>query len=157
MGDELNTQCWDITIPPAENEEEPKEKNDVTNKIEDTEVEKVGDLTDKDTSLEECDTTADTATASEDEEEPLQDDLANTSDLISGTGEKGSCEGQTKEVGSVDKTQDIDNSDMEITCLDQSKSVPGLLIACKVKLVVIDPLNWPLNHRGSPCRVRRQN
>ncbi|XP_063694508.1 mediator of DNA damage checkpoint protein 1-like isoform X4 [Bolinopsis microptera] len=126
MGDEMNTQCWDITIPPDEEEEEKKKKNEVTDKIEDTEVEKVGDSTDKDTSLEECDTTADTATASEDEDDPLQDDQATTSDLISGTGEKSGSEEQTKEVGLTDKTQDIDNSDMEITCLDQRGEISML-------------------------------
>ena len=109
----MNTQCWDITLPPEEDEDKSDNEKENNNKgelvqdqtKEDTKLSTSKlDSAEEDKATEYCDTTGDTATASEDDEPP--------------------------EVRTESKSQGLavsaDTSDMEITCVEKSTSKPGV-------------------------------
>lgn len=114
-GDDMNTQCWDITVPPEPEEEEGNVA------VENPCQEKVPDAMTGD----------DTATASEEEsgkeeigkeefekdEENGGEETGKDEESIKGENGKEELSNQSTE----ERKRDGSGSDMEITCVDQSK------------------------------------
>ena len=135
----MNTQCWDITIPPEEDSEDEDNKEDGSkpdkvgntqgqNKKEDvkcpaTSLDTAGE--NKESRAEDCDTTGDTATVSEDEEleDKSNETKASTSVATTNQGITGPATGPA--TGLADCTGPADCSDMEITCVEKSTTKPS--------------------------------
>ena len=137
----MNTQCWDITIPPEDESEDDDNKEDaskpdkVDDKLDQTKKEDVKcPATSLDTAGEnkesravDCDTTGETATASEDEEPEERTTETKTSTSVSTTSQ--AITGPEDDSGPATEPADCagsaDCSDMEITCVEKSTTKPS--------------------------------